>query len=181
MSQAFDKDTGEVLPFPGAADRERLQELEQKNEQQAKVIERLEHEVKDLEGELRAKRRIISELRGERNQAPQNDPLKADIEMLFDYWRAQCNHPKSVLDDQRFELLKRGLRDHGKAACARAIVGYGAYPYVSDRSKRREATGARSERYDDLELIFRNAKQIEKGWALADRAEEEALQDEEAA
>lgn len=137
----------------------------------------------DLERDLRAKRRRITilerELELERQRQQQDDPVRKDVERLFDLWRVHCNHSKSALDTERFKRLSWGLREYGDAGCARAIIGYGAFPYVTDAG--RAATGTSKQRHDDIELIFRNAKQLEQGWKYADRAEEEALQAEDAA
>lgn len=137
----------------------------------------------DLERDLRAKRRRITvlenELEKERKGQQEDDAVRPEVEQMFAFWQVHCNHPRARLDTDRFKLLAWGLSEYQEAGCARSIIGYGAFSYVGDTG--RQATGTAKQRHDDIELIFRNAKQVEQGWKLADRAEEEALQREAAA
>lgn len=123
---------------------------------------------------LRRRRTILeNELKKLQKKQQADDAVRPEVEEMFGFWQIHCNHPRARLDTDRFSRLAWGLAEYEQPGCARSIIGYGAFPYVGEQG--RQTTGTTKQRFDDLELIFRNAKQVEQGWKLADRAEEEAL------
>lgn len=120
---------------------------------------------------------LLRKYEQKQQQEAADSELRPTVERLMDLWRALCNHPRSRLDTKRFKLLKDNVEAYEEVGCARAIVGYAAFPYVpkGDYFTGRQAVGKAAERYDKIELIFRDAEHVEQGWALAERAEDEAL------
>lgn len=97
---------------------------------------------------------------------------------LFAYWQRECNHPLSKPTKERLAKIRARLNeDYSPEDIATAIDGARRGAYVDDHGKR----------FDDIELICRNASKLElfisratatppapKGDALAERTAERA-------
>lgn len=159
--------TAERLQARLAAAEARAHEAEER-------ADRIASDMDLLEKELRAKRRREAAMVKARNEDKDLDPDAKAVREVWDYYRDRCDHPRAKLDGPRFDLIKTALKLYagepdidGPAVVRKAIDGAAAFPFVVD-AKRRQ-TGKRSERYDKLELVLRNADKIESFCALADR------------
>lgn len=76
---------------------------------------------------------------------------------LFEHWQRTMGHPKAVLTDNRRRVIKRALKSHGLERCRAAITGCTTFDWNMGRDPR---TGGK--RFDGIELILRDAAQIER-------------------
>lgn len=75
---------------------------------------------------------------------------------IFEHWKTTMKHPRSVLDSKRRRLISLRLRDgYTEADLCQAITGCSLTPHNMGQNDR-------SERYDSIELILRNAGQIDR-------------------
>lgn len=90
-----------------------------------------------------------------------NIELNAAAFRVFEYWKTQCRHPRAVPGD-RIRKVKSRLRErmalhNGDLAAAEADLQQ-AIDGAARAATVNETTG---KRYDDLELICRNASKLE--------------------
>ena len=82
-----------------------------------------------------------------------------DIKRVFDHWvathRTPLRGPQPVLSDKRRSKIIRAIADHGVEVCLQAISGCAMSEWHMGDNPRRK-------RYDDLELILRDASHIER-------------------
>lgn len=85
------------------------------------------------------------------------------IEEVFVYWRDRINpSSRAVLDAQRRQRIGWAVHDYGVDGCRKAIDGIQKSPWhMGDNPQ--------GKRYVDVELIFRNAANVEKFIALAEK------------
>ena len=86
--------------------------------------------------------------------------LTADEREVFDHWRRVCGHQRAKLDAKRRKLLRERLRDYSAEDLKAAVDG-------CSRSPHHQGQNDRNTRYDDLELILRDAKHVEQFMILA--------------
>lgn len=82
-----------------------------------------------------------------------------EIVAVFDHWVATHRNnrlgPTPVLGEKRRAKISRAIRDHGVEVCLQAITGCAMSDWhMGDNPRRR--------RYDDIELILRDAAHIER-------------------
>lgn len=88
---------------------------------------------------------------------PKGDP----VERIFDHWRSAMGHAKARLDDARRKRIRAAMKfGYSEADCIAAIDGCRSSPFHMGQNDR-------GTRYDALDLIFRNADQIDKFIAMA--------------
>lgn len=75
-------------------------------------------------------------------------------EIVFDHWKQVCNHPKAVLDAKRRRAIQDRLKQFSVEDCKRAIDGCRASPW-------HQGANDRGKVFDDIDLIFRDAKHVE--------------------
>lgn len=81
---------------------------------------------------------------------------RADIAVIFDYWREKCRHPASTLSPDREAKIRARLREGMDLAQAKlAIDGCVARGPIDGRM------------YDSIDLIFRNAGKVDQFVSLA--------------
>lgn len=84
--------------------------------------------------------------------APNTSSRSSEARDLFAYWQQQCRHPSAVLDGKRRGAIESRLRDGFTVSQIQsAIRGAAKAPYVDPNGKR----------FDDIELICRNASKLE--------------------
>lgn len=84
------------------------------------------------------------------------------VKSVFEYWQKTLNHPKAKLDGHREYYIKRALRDGWNVVdLNKAILGCSKTPFNMGENDRGEV-------YDSIDLIFRDAKHIEKFIGYAD-------------
>ena len=75
-----------------------------------------------------------------------------DVVSVFEAFRER--HPRAVLTDDRRKLIARFVKGHGAAVCIAATKGIVYSPHhMGDND--------RGEKYDSLEVIFKNARNVE--------------------
>lgn len=93
----------------------------------------------------------------EKASGPTADP--EDVQAVFDHWvavhRTPRKGPEPVLSSKRRVKIVRALNDYGLETCLHAISGCAMSDWhMGDNPTRK--------RYDDLELILRDAPHIER-------------------
>lgn len=92
-----------------------------------------------------------------RPMAIKTDDMSDDEWDVFEHWRVTCRHPHALLDPKRLSLIRRWLATPGITVdrLQRAITGCSKSAWHRGENPSRK-------RYDDLELILRDAKQLEQ-------------------
>lgn len=80
-----------------------------------------------------------------------------EVRKVFDHWRDVLGHPRAVLDGKRRRRIETALKSHGLATVLAAVDGCARSDWHMGRDP---ATNGK--RYDDLELILRDASKIER-------------------
>jgi hypothetical protein len=70
-------------------------------------------DLENAEAALRAERRKVNGLQKQMAAQHLSSPLLSDARALFEFWQAQCHHPRSVFDAQRQRLAVQRLAEHG--------------------------------------------------------------------
>lgn len=83
-----------------------------------------------------------------------NGEASTDIQIIFDYWRTQLNHPKAILDNKRRRIIQQALKNYSLERLKQAIIG-------CSQSKFHMGENPQKKRYDDISLIFRDSSRIE--------------------
>lgn len=129
------------------------------------------------EREVRRLRRTVTRLENEAKEKARKQRDGVVLEELAAYWRTVCNHPRALvpLDGIRAEKAWARLTQEPKSftleQLKRACDGAGEFPYVGPGGRSR--TGTAKQRFDDLELICRDEKTVERFIELADMADAE--------
>lgn len=90
--------------------------------------------------------------------APKID--RDEVVEIFAYWQKRMNSPTSKLDDKRRKTIKKALAmKYSPADLCRAIRGCSLTPHNMGDSPSTNPTG---QKYNGIELIFRNADQIDR-------------------
>jgi len=78
-----------------------------------------------------------------------------DARDVFEHWQSVMNHKQAAFDDKRRSIIKKWLNHYTVEQMRNAIDGCAVTPHnMGDND--------RGQRYDGLELIFRNADQIDR-------------------
>ena len=86
----------------------------------------------------------------------------SDIEEVFDHWRDRMNKStRTVLDEARKNKISARIKSHGIGTCKRAIDGNASSEWHQGANNRRK-------KYNDINLILRNADKTEMFSAMAD-------------
>ena len=80
----------------------------------------------------------------------------AKVREVFGHWQKVFEHPRARLDGKREALIRRRLREYDAATLCRVIDGYARDPFTLGENDR-------ATKYDDIELLLRDAKHVEKG------------------
>jgi hypothetical protein len=79
---------------------------------------------------------------------------KSSVE-IFAYWKEKLGHPKAKLDQKRKSRISNALKQYSIDELKQAIDGCALSPYHMGENEKKI-------RYDDIELILRDAKHIEQ-------------------
>lgn len=112
---------------------------------------------KSYEDVPREEKRRVEERREEENRGEKNivELKHDDSHEIFQFWQKLMNHPKSAFDEKRKSLIKKSLNLYSKDDLLKAIHGCSVTPHnMGDND--------RGERYDSIELILRESKQIDR-------------------
>ena len=91
-----------------------------------------------------------------KEKVPSEPMSPTATDRVFDHWKATHRHPRAKLDAKRRKVIQRALRDYSEADLCLAITGYLNSPHHMGQNE----TGTR---YDDIELMLRDAKHIDAG------------------
>ena len=98
-----------------------------------------------------------------RSKKAQQVPL-AEKQEVFDYWVQELKasaRRKPVLDEKRLATIGAAIFDFGVEQCKQAIDGCKLSPFHMGRNKA-------NKKYDDIELILRDAQHIERFLEILD-------------
>lgn len=106
----------------------------------------------------------IAQLEADRERAAMEDPLRPEVELLHKLWKRATGRRRG-LDANDREQISRALQGASLLTCLKAIAGAAYDPH------KRQLRNGKTESYNDLELIFRNAGKVAdfarrapKGW-----------------
>jgi len=139
------------------------------------VLDELMDKVADFERDLAAKRRRISVLEGEQARRIELHARYAEAMEVLEIWRIELAPRTRSLKGKRLEYTIARLEEgYEQAQLIECIQGYKSRPYVTAIG--RSAFGTKAEKQIDADLIFRDAKHVDRGVALAEAARELAFQ-----
>lgn len=82
------------------------------------------------------------------------------IDLVFKHWQEVHGHPEAKPSEKRRRLISQRLKEYTLEELREAISGYALSPFhMGDNDNGRK--------YDSLELILRDAKQVEQGMQFA--------------
>jgi hypothetical protein len=111
---------------------------------------------RETEGE--AERELEKETEGEREK----EYCLANVHDVFDYWKSKLNHTRSKLDPKRRKLIATRLKEgYTVADLRKAIIGCSV-------SQWHMGANDRGTKFDSLELILRDATNVDKFIGYAD-------------
>lgn len=84
------------------------------------------------------------------------------VAQVFEHWRVTHRHPRSVLDPKRRKLIQSALKLYPPDDLCRSISGYRNSPFHMGQNDRKTV-------YDDIELMLRDAKQIDAGLRFSEQ------------
>jgi hypothetical protein len=85
-----------------------------------------------------------------------------DVVRVFDHWKTVHGKTRSKLDDKRRKLIRSALKTYDADTLCRSIDGYKRSEWHQGKNERRTV-------YDDIELMLRDAKQIDAGLTYVER------------
>jgi len=106
-------------------------------------------------------------------QAAKSRQVKDEqVAEVFAYWKNRISpSSRAVLDEQRRQRIGWAIHDYGLDACKQAIDGI-------LKSSWHMGGNPQNKRYADVELIFRNAANVEKFIELAERRDARSAEQE---
>jgi hypothetical protein len=84
--------------------------------------------------------------------------LAPDVSLVFDHWKTVHGKSRSKLDDKRKKLIRAALKIYPAETLCQSIDGYKRSEFHQGKNDRRTV-------YDDIEIMLRDAKQIDAGIA----------------
>ena len=93
---------------------------------------------------------------------------RVDASTIFTYWVNEIKpnaRRKPVFSDKRRKLIEKALKTYGLEACLQAIDGCKASPWHMGENPQ-------GVKYNDIELIFRNERNIER---FVEKAEDRVI------
>lgn len=94
------------------------------------------------------------------NKHPSRSPSPA--RQVFAHWQITLKHPKAVFTAEREKIINKWLKSYSVEELKLAVEGCTKSPFHMGDNDRHQ-------RYDDLEVILKNSKNIEKFIALAEK------------
>jgi hypothetical protein len=92
-----------------------------------------------------------------------NKSANTDINEVFEYWQKVMAKPKAILDQKRKSSIVKALKTYSVCQLTLAIDGCSKTPHNMGENKQKQ-------RYDDIELICRNASNIERFMEAAEKS-----------
>lgn len=88
------------------------------------------------------------------------DISQLKIQEIFQYWQTKLNHPEAKLDNKRKQVIKRAMKNYSMEAVKQAIDGCSLSPFNMGENDSKK-------KYDNLDLIFRDADHVEQFVSIA--------------
>jgi hypothetical protein len=105
------------------------------------------------------KQELIKEIKTDKSlcgEAEQPEEKHDPVIEIFDYWKETMHHPRAKMDDKRKKAIKNALKIGYEAEDLKsAIVGCSLTPHNMGMNDR-------NEKYDGIDLILRDAAQIDR-------------------
>jgi hypothetical protein len=126
----------------------------------------LRDQLHDAERDLARKRAEIRRLNAQLVEDLGTFERSADVDHLFDLWKRLCNHPRSVLDKDRADAIRKILAvkrgaDYAYSVRDGRLAILGAAKAATTKEVLVGGRKAGVERYDGIGLIFRNTEKFE--------------------
>jgi hypothetical protein len=135
------------------------------------MIEQLGEDVANLERELRGKRARIKQLERNQDQQRMNEPVYDAAMEVLEHWKAVLSPKARELGGKRLDsVIARLKAGYTQTELMRCADGYALKPYVVDG--RRTHDGPKDAWQADAELIYRDAKRVDNGLRIMDRADD---------
>lgn len=123
--------------------------------------ERMEAEVEEITRKFKGALLEVRRLKADREGELLASPERPAVDLLHELWKLAC-HRRRDLDLADRERMNRAVRQLGFRRCCEAVAGASYDPNHSAPRK-----NGKRERFDDLELIFRETAKVHQ---FADRA-----------
>lgn len=108
------------------------------------------------EKDLRILKAKITKLERDTETECRADPLWAEAEAVFDWYRLACWHPRATFDAEDFKLLQPHLKRSGPIGCLKAICGAAFDPYETEQKN------GRSKKHDGWDTVFATKAKMER-------------------
>lgn len=82
-----------------------------------------------------------------------------DVARVFSHWQTVHGKQRSKLDPKRQRLIRNALKTYSADDLCRSIDGYKASPFHQGKNENGTV-------YDDLSVMIRDSKQVERGWSF---------------
>jgi hypothetical protein len=155
-----DKLTGESMTNPDIKPNpEKPEEALQSQILKSRITENPYYGKTDTNKDLINKQELIKEIKTDKSlcgEAEQPEEKHDPVIEIFDYWKATMHHPRAKMDDKRKKAIKNALKIGYEAEDLKsAIVGCSLTPHNMGMNDR-------NEKYDGIDLILRDAAQIDR-------------------
>lgn len=132
-------------------------ELNQVINEIRKKILRTDNDVVSYVAKLRSTTTDTEQIQNRTDTEAKQKPLSGepDVEAVFVHWQTVLKHPQAKLTPERQRKIKTALKNYSAASLCKAVDGCAKTPHNMGDNDRGEV-------YDDIELILRDAKHIER-------------------
>ena len=166
MSADADRASGEAAPEQKPQARV-LGFIQATPRPEAVVVAQVQESTQPATGQLAiaAATRVVGPPPSPRPLPPEASPVQQDakptglaarVGAVFEHWKRVMGHPRAVLDKKRERAVEARLREGRTVAeLCQAVDGCAKTPHNMGQNEQ-------GQRYDDLELICRNAGQVER-------------------
>lgn len=111
---------------------------------------------RDLEAPSEPHRSQEQDQEQDHEQDQEQENIKASVSVVFDHWKQVHNHSRAQLDDKRRKLIRNALKVYSEADLCASISGYLNSPHHMGKNPN-------NAKYDDIELLLRDAKHVDAG------------------
>lgn len=95
--------------------------------------------------------------------------VPTDVQMVFDHWRVEHNHPKAQLDRKRLKLIRVALQSYTPEQLCQSISGFKNSAHHMGQNQTKTV-------YDSIGLFLRDAEHIDMGLRFAAQGAREQWQ-----
>lgn len=102
----------------------------------------------------------------EKKQNGHTSAVPTDVQMVFDHWRQEHNHPQARLDDKRLKLIRVALKSYTPEQLCQSISGFKNSAHHMGQNQTKTV-------YDSIGLFLRDAEHIDMGLRFAAKGQEQ--------